>query len=347
MSKQLYAPSSVNIDRHNDVDRQEPTSQYQSMDVEGKYEDYTPDNNATDDDENIDNEVYIVRQNYGYCSILFSLAQTTIMVLMIWKCGLAPLKLNPMIGPYPDVLSEWGAKNTVLILDDNQWWRLETPILLHAGIIHLLCNVAVQLETGVFFEKEWGSWRWLLVYLVSALSSSLLSCIAMPNALSVGSSGAVMGLFGAKLSEVLLRACEKVRTKQDRVGHQVRKEQCCVVSCCVIITLAFSFIPYVDWAAHVGGVVGGILIGIPIFACEIESRLWKSIWFVVGTAATLLTFAGLIEYLFFSGEIIPSQQLRDICAYYKEQMGGYQCKCQRNGGQRYLQSFTKWLNYRS
>lgn len=243
---------------------------------------------SEDDDDDSSNEVYIVRQRYGYCSILFSLAQTAILVCMMVQCGIAPLQINPMIGPYPDVLSEWGAKNTVLILDDREYWRLLTPILLHAGVIHLLCNVAVQLETGVFFEKEWGSLRWCIVYLSSAIGSSILSCIVMPNALSVGSSGAVMGLFGAKLSEVVLRACERVRTKQDRVGQKVRREQCCVVSCSVVLILLFSFIPYVDWAAHVvsQGNTGGrsedkvssvyLTLSLTFFAGR--SHCWYSCW---------------------------------------------------------------------
>ena len=41
----------------------------------------------------------------------------------------------------------------------------------------------------------------------------------MPNNISVGSSGAVMGLFGAKLAEVFCRACESDKTQQGRVGH--------------------------------------------------------------------------------------------------------------------------------
>ena len=138
-------------------------------------------------------EVYIVRQRYGTWSIIFSLGQILVLVVMVLNCGLAPLNINPMIGPYPDALSDWGGKNAVNILEDNEWWRLITPIMLHAGVIHLLCNIAVQLETGAFFEREWGSKNWLIIYLSSAVGSSILSVIVMPGAISVGSSGAVMG----------------------------------------------------------------------------------------------------------------------------------------------------------
>lgn len=119
-----------------------------------------------------------------------------------------------------------------------------TPILLHAGVIHLVCNIAVQLETGAFFEREWGSGAWLVIYLVSAVGSSILSVICMPNSISVGSSGSVMGLFGGKLAEVLCRACESDKTPQAKVGHAVRKEQCGGAVCAVTLVMVFSFIPY-------------------------------------------------------------------------------------------------------
>ena len=46
-------------------------------------------------------ETYIVRQQYGYMSIAFSIVQTLVLIVMMWKCGVAPLRQNPMIGPYP------------------------------------------------------------------------------------------------------------------------------------------------------------------------------------------------------------------------------------------------------
>jgi hypothetical protein len=189
-------------------------------------------------------EIYYVQQRYGYFSILFSVAQTAILVLMMKNCGVAPFSINPMLGPYPDALSEWGAKNAVNILDDDEWWRLLTPIMLHAGVIHLLCNVAVQLETGAFFEREWGSRNWIIIYLTSAVGSSILSVIFMPNAISVGSSGAVMGLFGGKLAEIICRYCDATHTKEEKIGHQVRQEQCGAVLCSVTLVMLFSFIPY-------------------------------------------------------------------------------------------------------
>lgn len=273
-------------------------------------------------------EVYIVRQKYGYFSWAFSVTQTAILGIMMWQCGIAPMRINPMFGPYPDALSEWGGKNSVLILEDAQWWRLLTPILLHAGVIHLLCNVAVQIEAGAFFEQEWGSFRWLVVYLASAVGSSILSVIVMPNAVSVGSSGALMGLFGAKLAEVTLRVCDRADTEQQRVAHQVRKEQCTAVTCSVLLVMLFSFIPYVDWAAHLGGLVAGFAVGILLFANDIAHRGYRLCWILVGLATTFALFATSLRYMY-SGAVAPTEELRDVCGYYTQNFDNYQCNCMR------------------
>jgi membrane associated rhomboid family serine protease len=336
----------------NKYESSDPSSRYTSMEYEQKesvfdkngyplkYHYYDPKSKdgagGEDEEEEEEEEIYIVRQNWGYCSIFFSIIQTIILALMMWQCGVAPMSINPMIGPYPDGLSEWGGKNSVLILEDDEWWRLVTPILLHAGVIHLVCNVAVQLETGVFFEKEWGSVRWTIVYMFSAVGSSVLSVIVMPNAVSVGSSGAVMGLFGGKLAEVLLRFTEPNDTEQEQIGHKVRKEQCFGVTCSVVVVMLFSFIPYVDWAAHLGGVLAGFVVGIFVFATEIRSHAWRFFWMVVGVLLSIASFTMALQYMY-SGNIETIEELRDVCGYYTENFENYECNCMRedyaaNGG---------------
>lgn len=190
-----------------------------------------------------EDEVYIVKQETGYCSYAFSAIQTLVLVIMMIQCTIAPLEINPMIGPPPDALDYWGGKNALKILNNNEEWRLITPIFLHAGIIHLLCNVSVQLDVGAFFEREWGGAIWFFIYLTSALGSSIFSVCMKPNNVSVGSSGAVMGLFGGKLGEIFCRACESKKTSQGKIGHEVRREQLGAVLCSVFVVLAFSFVP--------------------------------------------------------------------------------------------------------
>eukprot|EP00816_Leptocylindrus_hargravesii_P006136 CAMPEP_0196818566 /NCGR_PEP_ID=MMETSP1362-20130617/66244_1 /TAXON_ID=163516 /ORGANISM="Leptocylindrus danicus, Strain CCMP1856" /LENGTH=244 /DNA_ID=CAMNT_0042196713 /DNA_START=170 /DNA_END=904 /DNA_ORIENTATION=- len=236
------------------------------------------------------------------------------------------MNMNPMFGPYPDALSYWGGKNSYLILEEGENWRLLSPIMLHAGVIHLLGNVAVQMETGAFFEREWGSLVWLIIYLTSAIGSSVLSMIFMPQSVSVGSSGSVMGLFGAKLAEVACKYCDKIKTQDQHVAHKVRMEMCGGVFCSVVIVMLFSFIPFVDWAAHLGGLIAGFVIGMVLFALQLRSKLFMFFWGVFGILSCVIFYSTSLEYMY--NQVEPVEELRDVCEYYRQYFEDYECNCQ-------------------
>ena len=247
-----------------------------------------------------DDNLYAVRQTRGYLSITFSVMQILVLLLMISsEGGLAPLNVNPMLGPYPETLENWGAKDTERIVHDGEWWRIfPCPVFLHAGLLHLLGNVSVQLTTGAFFEREWGSVVWCIVYAGSGIGSSILSVCIMPDSIGVGSSGAVCGLFGAKLAEVLCRICERRSTAQEHIGHEVRKGQLGHVLTNVVIIGLFSFVPFIDWAAHLGGFVSGITIGVMFFSCMIRRRPFTVLGCTVGFFLTLTVFSMGIQQMY-------------------------------------------------
>jgi len=68
----------------------------------------------------------------------------------------------------------------------------------------------------------------------------------------------------------------------------------------------------VDWAAHLGGLIAGLLVGIPIFALHIESMVWRTLWVVTGSGATIMCFVWSLTYMY-SGAIEPAEELRDVC----------------------------------
>jgi membrane associated rhomboid family serine protease len=263
-----------------------------------------------DNDDLYDDDEVHFKQNYAPFSSLFCLSQCIILPLMMWQCGVAPFNINPMIGPYPDALNYWGAKNAVLIIDDGETWRLLTPVFLHAGIIHLLGNVLVQIDAGNMWEKEWGSIVWLIVYLGSAIGSSIFSSCFMPDNISVGSSGAVMGLFGAKFSEIFLLCCERGKNRRERSDARSRKHQACMVIGGIAIVMAMSFIPYVDWAAHAGGVLAGFALGLICFSFKFRNWFFKIIWFVVGIGCTAAFFSTLTVYMY--NEVEVKDELRYV-----------------------------------
>jgi hypothetical protein len=89
-----------------------------------------------------------------------------------------------------------------------------------------------------------------------------------------------------------------------------------------------SLIFLVDWAAHLGGLVAGILIGLPVFSCTIKTVLYRVLWFTVGMLVTAFSFYQALQYLF-SGAVVPAEELRDVCGYYQQFFDDYQCQCMR------------------
>lgn len=270
------------------------------------------------------NDAYVLKLKRGYLSILLSILQTIVLVLMMIRCKVAPLRINPMIGPYPDALSYWGGKNSYLMVHDYEWWRLVTPTFLHAGVFHLICNISVQLYSSAFFEREWGSLIWLTIYLTSAIGSTTLSILLLPNAISVGSSGALCGLLGGKSAEIICRVWESSKSREE---YKLRKSQFCGVILSVIFIVATIFIPYVDYAAHLGGLFSGLFVGLLIFSISKAktNAAWSFVWFIFGSFLGMVGLALAIQRIIF--HVDAAKELQDVCAYYKRIYENYECNC--------------------
>jgi membrane associated rhomboid family serine protease len=126
-------------------------------------------------------------------------------------------------------------------LAEGEWWRLITSAFLHASILHLAINMLVLWIFGSALEQVLGRARFILIYLVSGLAGSAGALLLSPNAVTVGASGAVFGLFGAAF--VLERQAGITNGPAFTV---------------IVLNLAFSFlIPGVSIGGHLGGLVGG------------------------------------------------------------------------------------------
>ena len=126
----------------------------------------------------------------------------------------------------------------------NQWYRLFTVALTHANPLHLGFNMYALMVLGNPLEVTFGKKKYLTVFFLSLLTGSLASAYLAPiNGTSVGASGAVFGLFGAMV------------IVGKKIGSDVR-------SIAAIIGINF-FIGFamggVDWGAHLGGLIGGVL----------------------------------------------------------------------------------------
>jgi rhomboid protease GluP len=158
--------------------------------------------------------------------------------------------------PTTKQLLDWGADFGPLSLH-GEWWRLVTCCFLHLGVIHIAMNMFILLQAGAFAEALYGRMRFLLLYLLAGIGGSLASAFRQPPVVSVGASGAIFGVYGAILAFLLMqrRAVNPEAAKKIAKGAGVF----------LLYNLAFSVaIPGVDLSAHLGGLVAGFLVGLPL-----------------------------------------------------------------------------------
>ncbi|XP_061979786.1 RHOMBOID-like protein 2 [Populus nigra] len=162
-----------------------------------------------------------------------------------------PLKENPLFGPSSATLEKMGALEWNKVVRGDQGWRLITCMWLHAGVIHVLANMLSLVFIGIRLEQQFGFVRVGLIYLVSGFGGSIFSSLFIQRNISVGASGALFGLLGAMLSELL--------TNWTIYSNKIAALLTLVVI--IAINLAVGILPHVDNFAHIGGFFTGFLLG--------------------------------------------------------------------------------------
>jgi membrane associated rhomboid family serine protease len=133
----------------------------------------------------------------------------------------------------------------------GQYWRLFSAMFLHAGIIHIAFNAYALWIFGRVVEEELGSLRFALIFLTTGIFASAASYAFGPNAVGVGASGAIFGVFGAFVA---------YNYRRRHLAIAAARLRSAMVLVVVNMLIAFS-IPGIDWRAHVGGFVSGLVAG--------------------------------------------------------------------------------------
>ena len=154
--------------------------------------------------------------------------------------------------------------NLVLLKNINsEYYRIITAAFTHYDIFHLLFNMYALYVIGSQIESFFGKKKYMIIYLFSIITSGLMSITFMPNnGASLGASGAIFGLFGSLIY----------------FGYHYRLYLGTVLRSQVIPLIIFNLllgfmITGVDNAAHIGGLIGGILISM---ACGVKYKSTKS-----------------------------------------------------------------------
>jgi len=140
------------------------------------------------------------------------------------------------------------------LLEQGEWWRIFTAPLLHGDLAHIIGNSVVMVLAAVTLERLIGR-AWLAAtFVVSALGGAAASVLLNPpDVVTVGASGAIMGLLAMVLASSLHFAALDHAKRLRWVAFRL---------------LIPSLIPFgaasgsaIDYNAHMGGAAAGGLMG--------------------------------------------------------------------------------------
>lgn len=151
----------------------------------------------------------------------------------------------------------WGAAWLPDILQ-GQFFRLFTCMFLHFGITHLGNNMLVLLFLGDTLEKITGHLKYGVICLGGGLIGSIVSCVheyyTGTYYVSAGASGCVFAVTGALLYIVI--------RERGQLGALTVRRMLLLAA----LSIYNGFVSAgVDNYAHVGGLIGGFLLGMLLY----------------------------------------------------------------------------------
>jgi rhomboid protease GluP len=161
-----------------------------------------------------------------------------------------------------------------VLVGQGQWWRIFTPVLLHASLTHILFNMWALWVLGPQIERGVGTWPFVGAYLASAgVGGAFAYVMGTPADVAVGASGAIFGLFGIWLNWA-------VRRRNTAHGRALLRQ----IGFLLLLNAALPLlIPNIAWEAHLGGLIGGFVIG----------ELWSRVDNEAGRVAVTVAIAAL------------------------------------------------------
>ncbi|MBN8671511.1 MAG: rhomboid family intramembrane serine protease [Chitinophagales bacterium] len=217
--------------------------------------------------------LFIPRNNYFITPILIIL---NILVFIAMVVGGANF-----LSPDGETIFAWGGNYGPGTLN-GQWWRLLTCVFVHIGFLHLAMNMYALMYIGLFLEPIMGRWKFLISYILTGITASLMSTYIHPDTVSAGASGAIFGLYGIFLAMLTTNLIDKA----------TRKAILPSIAVFVGYNLLYGMKDNVDNAAHIGGLIGGAILGFAYYPSlkDIENKKLG----IITTIAASIVVAALI-----------------------------------------------------
>lgn len=167
-----------------------------------------------------------------------------LMFLLMLLSGMSP------VAPKAQELLAWGGDFRPAVLS-GEWWRLFSSMFLHSGIMHVAMNIYALLYIGMFLEPLMGKFRFVAAYLLTGLCASLASITMHPFSVGVGASGAIFGMYGVFFALLTTNYLQKT----------ARNTMLRSILFFIVFNLLMGIQGNVDNAAHIGGLLSGIVVG--------------------------------------------------------------------------------------
>ncbi|HEX8926384.1 MAG TPA: rhomboid family intramembrane serine protease [Terriglobales bacterium] len=198
--------------------------------------------------------------------------------LAVTASGASPT--NPSV----DVLLRWGANSGGYTVG-GEWWRLVSSMFLHGGIVHLALNMWALLNLGLLAELLFGELPFIGMYFACGISGSLASLCWRGDSVAVGASGAIFGIAGALLPALALHPNLRVR--------RALRAQLGSIALFVFYNLIYGAgAAGIDNAAHVGGLVCGIILGAVLPTVASGSEAGRKLRDIAAVLIAIALFAG-------------------------------------------------------
>lgn len=177
-----------------------------------------------------------------------------------------------------DTLLAFGGNWPPLTLS-GEYWRLATAVVLHAGIWHLGFNLIALSQVGPAIEDLYGRGVMVFLFMLTGVVASLGSSFIGRPGVSIGASGALMGLIGL--------AAGWGHRDGTTIGRQVRN----MMLKWALYVMVFGFLLRADNAAHGAGFVAGAAIGWLVDARKLRQPAYRHVRAILGVVGTLAVVA--------------------------------------------------------
>jgi rhomboid protease GluP len=213
---------------------------------------------------------------------------------------------------------KWGANWGPLSLT-TQPWRILTSNYVHIGIIHIGFNMWCLLNLGTLAQRIFDRSTYLLIYTATGIAGSIASLWWHPAVVGAGASGAIFGLAGALIAALYLG---KLPIPKEAIQSTMKS-----LLMFAAYNLFFGLSRGIDNAAHVGGLVSGLVLGAFLskhLTGPAEARQqWRNLAFVV--SVVLLT-TGMYYVRYQHKEFTAIANPSDYFEQYEKAMDSFRQK---------------------